>query len=59
MTILLVELNAHEALQLADRACVLESGRVVHDGVGADLTDDPMMREAYLGLGIQLKETTS
>jgi branched-chain amino acid transport system ATP-binding protein len=59
MTILLVEQNAHEALPLADRAYVLESGRVVHDGVGADLMNDPTVREAYLGLGIEPEETTS
>ena len=59
MTILLVEQNAHEALPLADRAYVLESGRVVHNGAGADLMNDPMVREAYLGLGVEPMETAS
>lgn len=52
MTILLVEQNAHEALPLADWAYVLESGRIVHEGRGAALMDDPMVRAAYLGLGV-------
>ncbi|TWO71546.1 ABC transporter ATP-binding protein [Caenimonas sedimenti] len=59
MTILLVEQNAHEALPLADHAYVLESGRVVHSGAGADLLNDPMVREAYLGLGVEPTETRS
>ncbi|MGK2899683.1 MAG: ABC transporter ATP-binding protein [Burkholderiaceae bacterium] len=59
MTILLVEQNAHEALPLADRAYVLESGRVVHSGAGADLMNDPMVREAYLGLGVEATETAA
>ena len=59
MTILLVEQNAHEALPLADRAYVLESGRVVHSGAGADLLNDPMVREAYLGLGVEPTEAMS
>jgi branched-chain amino acid transport system ATP-binding protein len=59
MTILLVEQNAHEALPLADHAYVLESGRVVHSGAGADLMNDPMVREAYLGLGVEPMETAS
>lgn len=59
MTILLVEQNAHEALPLADRAYVLENGRVVHSGAGADLMNDPTVREAYLGLGVEPMETRS
>lgn len=54
ITILLVEQNAHEALPLADRAYVLESGRVVHSGAGVDLMNDPLVREAYLGLGTEV-----
>jgi len=37
MTILLVEQNAHEALPRTDRACALQSGRVVHAGVGVEV----------------------
>lgn len=52
MTILLVEQNAHEALPMADRAYVFESGRVVRSGAGVDLMNDTSVREAYLGLGV-------
>ncbi len=50
MTILLVEQNVAASLQLADRACVLENGSIVLEGSGADLLDDPRVKEAYLGL---------
>jgi branched-chain amino acid transport system ATP-binding protein len=46
----LVEQNVAEALALADRAYVLESGRVVKAGAGSQLARDPDLREAYLGL---------
>ena len=49
-TILLVEQNVAEALAVADRAYVLESGRVVKSGAGSNLARDPELREAYLGL---------
>jgi branched-chain amino acid transport system ATP-binding protein len=48
-TVLLVEQNARAALQLADRAYVLEVGNIVHQGVAKDLLDDPHVTEAYLG----------
>jgi branched-chain amino acid transport system ATP-binding protein len=48
-TILLVEQNANMALQLAARGHVLENGRIVLSGTGAELTGDPRVREAYLG----------
>ena len=47
--ILLVEQNAHLALQAAHRAYVLESGRVVLRGSGAELLADPAVQRAYLG----------
>jgi len=50
MTILLVEQNVAASLQLADRAYVLENGRIVLDGSGAALLDDARVKEAYLGL---------
>ena len=50
MTILLVEQNVAASLQLADRAYVLENGRIVLAGSGAELLDDPRIKEAYLGL---------
>jgi branched-chain amino acid transport system ATP-binding protein len=49
VTILLVEQNAFMALNIADRAYVLESGRIVLSGRGADLLDDERVQRAYLG----------
>jgi len=49
VTILLVEQNALMALNIADYAYVLESGRVVLVGKGADLVDDEKVQRAYLG----------
>src|SRR5699024_4772299 len=48
-TILLVEQNARIALELADRAYVLQHGNVILAGSAADLTKDPMVQKAYLG----------
>ena len=50
MTILLVEQNVAASLHLAHRAFVLENGRIVLEGSGAELLEDPRVREAYLGL---------
>lgn len=49
LTVLLVEQNARMALQLANRAYILEQGRVVGHGSGAELLADPGVRRAYLG----------
>jgi branched-chain amino acid transport system ATP-binding protein len=49
-TILVVEQNAKQALSRANRAYVLETGRIVREGTGAALLDDPAVREAYLGV---------
>jgi branched-chain amino acid transport system ATP-binding protein len=49
MTILLVEQNAHMALELASRGYVLESGQVVLTGASAELAGSSAVREAYLG----------
>ena len=49
VTIFLVEQNALAALRLADRAYVLETGRIVLEGSGAALLADPRVRAAYLG----------
>jgi branched-chain amino acid transport system ATP-binding protein len=49
-TILVVEQNAQQALSRADRAYVMETGRIVKSGAGADLLDDPAVKEAYLGV---------
>lgn len=48
-TILLVEQNAQAALSIADRAYVLETGKIVKTGRGADLISDPDIKKAYLG----------
>ncbi len=48
-TILLVEQNASQALQRADRAYVLEVGRVVKSAAAADLLNDEAVKNAYLG----------
>jgi branched-chain amino acid transport system ATP-binding protein len=50
LTVLLVEQNAHAALGIADRAYVLETGRVTLSGESALLRNDARVREAYLGL---------
>ena len=50
VTVLLVEQNTEHALAIAHRGFVLESGRVVLAGTGAELLADPKVREAYLGL---------
>jgi branched-chain amino acid transport system ATP-binding protein len=49
VTVLLVEQNAAEALRLAHRAYVLETGRVVLEGKASDLLQHERVREAYLG----------
>ncbi|WP_371953408.1 ABC transporter ATP-binding protein [Actinomadura monticuli] len=48
-TVLLVEQNAQQALQIAHRAYVLETGRVVKAAPASELLDDPQVRAAYLG----------
>jgi branched-chain amino acid transport system ATP-binding protein len=50
VTVLLVEQNVRQALTLADRACVLESGRLVLEGVARELLRDERLKRAYLGL---------
>ncbi len=49
LTILLVEQNVNQALQVADVAFVLENGRIVMSGAGSELVRDPKVKEAYLG----------
>ncbi|MCS6772244.1 MAG: ABC transporter ATP-binding protein [Kiritimatiellae bacterium] len=48
-TILLVEQNAWHALRLAERAYVLQTGRITHAGPASELARDPDVRRAYLG----------
>src|SRR6476660_3151593 len=50
-TILLVEQNVHHALDVADRAYVLETGRITLDGPAEQLLRDPKVEQSYLGVG--------
>jgi len=47
-TVLLVEQNAHQALQLADRGYVMQTGRIMLSGSGPELRANPEVRSAYL-----------
>lgn len=49
ISILIVEQNAKAALRIADRAAVMEGGRIVLEGPAADIAEDPRVVEAYLG----------
>ena len=51
VTILLVEQNAQQALQRADRAYVLETGSITKEAKAKDLLNDPHVKSAYLGTG--------
>jgi branched-chain amino acid transport system ATP-binding protein len=50
ITILLVEQNLRKALEVADRGLVIETGRVRLEGTSAELSANPDIRAAYLGL---------
>ena len=50
LTVLLVEQNVREALDLADRGYVLQTGRIVGEGTGEALLESDMFREAFLGI---------
>jgi branched-chain amino acid transport system ATP-binding protein len=49
LTIFLVEQNVKQALKIADQAYVLENGRIVLQGAGRELLDEPRVQQAYLG----------
>jgi branched-chain amino acid transport system ATP-binding protein len=49
-SVLLVEQDVDAALTLAQRAYVMETGRIVAKGTGEELLNDPRVREAYLGV---------
>ena len=49
VTILLVEQNVHHALRIADRACVIKTGRITMIGSGEELLSDPEIQKAYMG----------
>jgi branched-chain amino acid transport system ATP-binding protein len=48
--VLLVEQNVRQALTVANRACVLESGRLVLEGPARELLGEDRLKRAYLGL---------
>jgi branched-chain amino acid transport system ATP-binding protein len=50
VTVLLVEQNIHHALEISDRAYILEKGRIILEGEGSDLLNNHYVREAYLGM---------
>ena len=50
LTVMIVEQNVHHVLHTADRAYVLENGRIVMEGQGAALLNDERLKTAYLGL---------
>jgi branched-chain amino acid transport system ATP-binding protein len=50
-TILLVEQNVHQAFEVADRAYVLETGRITLEGAADELRQDPKVEQSYLGAG--------
>jgi branched-chain amino acid transport system ATP-binding protein len=50
VTVMLVEQNVRQTLAMCDRAYVLENGRVVLQGTGKELSNDPHVKEAYLGI---------
>lgn len=49
VTILLVEQNIHQALRIADHACVIKTGRITMVGTGNEMLADPVIRKAYMG----------
>jgi len=51
ITVLVVEQNARRALEIADRGYILEQGRIVLEGTARELTENPDVKEFYLGLG--------
>jgi branched-chain amino acid transport system ATP-binding protein len=54
LTVLLVEQNVKAALSIADRACVLERGRIVRRSRPDELLAHPDVRSAYLGKGYEV-----
>ena len=50
VTVLLVEQNVFEALQVCQRAYVLQTGRIVLEGLGRELLQSDRVRKAYLGM---------
>ena len=51
LTVLVIEQNARRALEIADVGYIMEQGRIVLEGTGAELAENPDVKEFYLGLG--------
>jgi len=51
LTVLVIEQNARRALEIADVGYIMEQGRIVLEGTGAELQENPDVKEFYLGLG--------
>ena len=49
VTVLVVEQNAKKALSVADRAYVMETGKIIKEGKASDLLNDDSIQKAYLG----------
>jgi branched-chain amino acid transport system ATP-binding protein len=56
LTLIIVEQNVSQALRVADRAYVIQGGRVALSGTGKELTDNEDVRRAYLGLSLHERE---
>ncbi len=50
ITLLVVEQNVKQSLEIGDRAYLLENGRIVLEGIGSELLQNDYMRKAYLGI---------
>ncbi len=50
LTLLMVEQNVKQTLAICDRAYVLENGRIVMEGKGKEMLEDPKVKEAFLGI---------
>ena len=50
LTIFLIEQNVNQSLEIADRAYVLENGRIVSHGTSEELKNNDHVRKAYLGI---------
>jgi branched-chain amino acid transport system ATP-binding protein len=57
LTVLLIEQKARQTLKIADRAYLLETGRVVKSGAARDLINDPVVSETFLGVRVNRDDT--
>ncbi len=56
VTVFLIEQNANAALKIADRAYLLETGRIVLEGSGTELLNNPKIKQAYLGEAVEFDQ---